>query len=207
MLIRTTTPSLREALDEAFALYIHELTGRAGLLGTLHLGCAIPDVCGALESSSGESTGAAYVAWANRHLVKGDTVMTAADWYKLRCSILHQGSSLPTDPKGRMRSQYGSVSFVVPGDADPTTHRVVLDKQSGKNITLYIPALADEMLAALRDWFDWLASPDADHVRKHVQSHLRTVVSPRPKMWPDHPVEGITWSSSGATYITTIDFP
>ena len=53
-------------------------------LDTLHLVCAVPDVCGALESVNGNATGARYIAWVDRHLAKSDAVMTGADWYKMR---------------------------------------------------------------------------------------------------------------------------
>ena len=202
------TQELTGALNEAFQLYIGELRGARTLqtyLGTLHLVCAVPDVCGALESDDGKASAARYVRWADRHLVKGDAVMTGADWYKMRCVVLHQGSSLPTDPRGQP-SQYASISFVTPGNAEGSAHRVVIRLTEGNNITLDIAQLADEMLVGLADWFDWLHDERNGTERGHVLSRLRTVISPRPKVWPELPNSGITWSSSGATPVIVVDF-
>jgi hypothetical protein len=201
---------LSEALNEAFALYIHELTHcrtLGGYLGTLHIACSVPDVCGALASPDGQSSGPRYMAWADRHLAKGDAKMTAADWYKMRCAVLHQGSSLPVDQRGKAVSQYAAISFVTPENSKPEAHRVVLPISEGPNITLNIAAIADEMLTAMKDWFDWLHRTEAAIVRGNVKQRLGGIVSPRWKMWPDLPNPGITWSSSGAIPIITIDYP
>lgn len=197
--VPTAPTPLRNALEEAFGLYIRELQNSVGSLGTLHLVCAIPDVCAALESANGTTSGKVgklYQAWAARNVVKGDPVMTEVDWWKLRCSVLHQGSSLPIHPGGDV-SQYASVSFVV-ADADKPMHRVALDTPEGKNLTLHVPMMAAEMVGVLDGWFTWLDSSDADSVRGNVQQHLRTVISPRPKTWPGHETTTVTWSSTGA---------
>lgn len=203
-----SSSSLSDALDDAFHLYVEELQhsrAHGAYLGSLHLACSVPDVCAALEHPDGQSTGGRYMDWADRHLVKGDTVMRAADWYKMRCAVLHQGSSLPVDFRGRSRSQYSAISFVTPHNAGTTAHRVVLQIAEGPNITLDIARVADDVLTAMKDWFQWLHTSSAAVPRHNVLKHLRTVISPRWKMWPDLPNPGITWSSSGATPILTID--
>jgi hypothetical protein len=133
--------------------------------------------------------------------------MTPADWYKMRCAVLHVGSSLPTDPLGEP-SQYASISFVTPQNSTPEAHRYVeVDTRGDKNITLEITSLASEVRSGLIAWFDWLVEPaNIDHL-KRVRPRLRTIVSARPKM----PAEGanpfITWSSTDTTPVVTVPMP
>ncbi|MFD1770850.1 hypothetical protein [Sphingobacterium suaedae] len=58
----------------------------------LTLALAIPDICAALESEDGKATGAKYKLWAERYLIPNyDGMVTASDFYKLRCASVHQG--------------------------------------------------------------------------------------------------------------------
>ena len=175
----------RDRLEEAFVLYRRELQALSVhkcYLSALHLLCAIPDVCGALQSLDGEATGERYRSWCREYLPCDET-MKPADWYKMRCSVLHQGSSLPTDPRGE-RSQYASISFAIPENSFPGAHRYVQPSSTGTNITLEITGLATEMLAGLSRWFDWLLKPENEATAITVEDRLRTVVSPRPKTYP-----------------------
>lgn len=79
----------------------------------------IPDICGALESSAGVASGAAYASWFDAQLgpiysgyLDGDTC------YKFRCSFLHQGTT--QHPKG----PYTRVMFMEPGG--PVIHLSII---------------------------------------------------------------------------------
>jgi len=58
------------------------------LMGTL----AVPDICAALGSPNGETSGAKYKAWFTAYLPAYSNV-DAGEIYKLRCGMLHQGAS------------------------------------------------------------------------------------------------------------------
>ena len=84
----------------------------------------------------------------------------------MRCSILHQGSANPDTGIGRpvgpvpapKKSQYASISFVDPDHAPPFWHRHVEANPGG---TLDIAQMADEMVSAMRDWFEHVATHPA----------------------------------------------
>ena len=166
-----------------------------GSLGTLHVVCALPDVCAALQTTDGKTDRGPYQDWIERHVVRGDSLLRKQDWYKMRCSVLHQGSGLPEG------SEWDLISFTFEGSAPATTHRREIVKTDGpqpvRNITLHIPALAEEILTGLQHWFDWLERPDADPVRERVRGRLYTVLSPKPKHWPGINVTGEVLGSSG----------
>lgn len=54
---------------------------------------ALPDICGALGSDNGRSTGPKYKRWAEEWLP--DAGYFSAGLWALRCSLLHQGSAQP----------------------------------------------------------------------------------------------------------------
>ena len=188
---------LRQELETAFRAYIEELKKAPvlGSLGTLHVVCALPDVCAALQTTDGRTDRGPYQDWIDRHVVRGDSLLRKQDWYKMRCSVLHQGSGLPEG------SEWDLISFTFAGSAPATMHRREIVKADGpqpvRNITLHIPALAEEILTGLHNWFDWLETPDAGPVRERVRSRLYTVLSPKPKRWPGINVTGEVLGSSG----------
>jgi hypothetical protein len=60
---------------------------------------ALPDICSALESKDGVATGPKYVTWFDQHVAPKYTVgnrvfLSGQDCHFLRCSLLHQGSTL-----------------------------------------------------------------------------------------------------------------
>tara|TARA_R110002033_G_scaffold105115_1_gene152476 strand:+ start:265 stop:777 length:513 start_codon:yes stop_codon:yes gene_type:complete len=52
----------------------------------------IPDICSALQSSNGQTTGKKYANWFNEYLgEKYNDILLGSDIWKLRCASLHQG--------------------------------------------------------------------------------------------------------------------
>ena len=56
---------------------------------------------------------------------------------------------------------------------------------SGKNISLNIADLANEMLTGLDSWFNWVLASATEAGK--VATRLHRVISPRPKVYPDAP--------------------
>jgi hypothetical protein len=72
------------------------------LIGTL----ALIDMCAALDSDNGETTGSKYRLWLEHNVPEHEAQADAI--YKLRCSLLHQGSAYPHGSLPR-------VAFTMPG--------------------------------------------------------------------------------------------
>ena len=77
-----------ELLDQITMANDHGLHYLA-LMATL----AVPDMCAALASQSGESTGGLYKQWVDSNMTDSSRQgLSSHGIYRLRCSILHQGS-------------------------------------------------------------------------------------------------------------------
>jgi hypothetical protein len=108
--------------------------------------------------------------------------LDGADWWKMRCAILHLGSSIPQQ-KGARRSKYTSFSFVDPDHFPERWHKHHTVDSRGLNITLDIAQLADEMVGAVRTWFDDVTSrPD---LTACVTQNLPNLVRMQPKSVAD----------------------
>ncbi len=59
------------------------------LMGAL----ALPDICGALASANGKASGPKYKAWLKAYVP--EQAADADSIYGLRCSLLHQGQTMP----------------------------------------------------------------------------------------------------------------
>ena len=88
---------------------------RAALDGNLYylalfVTLAVPDICAALDSDTGEASAVKYKRWFDSNLgsLYGEA-FTGEDCYHFRCSLLHQGTT--QHPKGR----YARVVFLEPG--------------------------------------------------------------------------------------------
>lgn len=172
-------------LEQAFHVYIPHLeTIRTTKLywPMLHVVLALPDICAALEDLNGETDGPRYMNWCHRYL-RGN--MDGADWWKMRCAVLHLGSSIPDQKRGNRKSKYASFSFGDPDHWPPTSnaHRNVETNASGEsNIMLDIAALADELLVAMRAWFSDATNPAL--VEPNVRKNLQKLVRIQPKTLP-----------------------
>jgi hypothetical protein len=72
----------------------------------LHGALTLPDLCGALESANGRSTGPKYKAWLRANVP--DQADQAEEIYGLRCSLLHQGHATP-------KNSSFPIAFMAPG--------------------------------------------------------------------------------------------
>ncbi len=78
---------------------------------------AVPDICAALSSADGQTTGARYAGWFDSYVApKYNGRLCGSTCYQLRCSLFHQGSLQHPS------STYARVLFVEPS----STSRIVL---------------------------------------------------------------------------------
>jgi hypothetical protein len=119
---------------------IEEIRGAVGagawtlaLAGVL----ALPDICAALESEDGHTTGQQYQLWVDRYLCAEYSMIDARELYKMRCSLLHQGRS--------SGATYERLVFTVgPG----RVHKTIMNRA----LCLDLPTFAGDMIAAVARW-------------------------------------------------------
>jgi hypothetical protein len=88
---------------------------------SLFTALAIPDICGALASRSGEATGKKYRKWFDKYVApKYGGKLDGKTCYLFRCSLLHQGTTRHS------RSKFKRIMFVEPGKLKRTQHNRVL---------------------------------------------------------------------------------
>jgi hypothetical protein len=174
-------------LEAAFHTYLGELLrvrDSKAYWPVLHMLLSLPDICAGLERPSGATSGDLYVAWCDRYLHRNlsGANLRGSDWYRLRCAVLHLGSSLPDQKRGKHRSQYDSFSFVDPDSGPPGhVHGQTLTRGNGySNITLDIAVLADSMARAIRLWFIHVANPGAPEA-VCVTKNISVLVRQQPK--------------------------
>ena len=98
----------------------------------LFAGLAIPDICGALQSTNGRASKAKYVNWFDRYvagLYAGN--LTGQDCYYYRCSALHQGSS--QNPQAR----YLRILFIEPSATTNVFHNNVLNNALNIDVRIF----------------------------------------------------------------------
>ena len=113
----------------------------------------VPDICGAIESTDGLSTGKKYIQWFEKHIApqytSGDTkFLTGEDCYNFRCSLLHQGTS--QHPK----SSYSRVVFVEPKAGAPVFHCNIIDDALNIDVSRFCRDLVTAAIEWMADFHD-----------------------------------------------------
>jgi hypothetical protein len=132
----------------------------------------IPDVCAALASPDGETSGPRYKDWYNANIAPTLTWFSDVDCYKFRCGGIHQGRF------GHPEMQYDKALFTLPG---------IVKFQQGiskaGNEIVYIYSAIDfckVFIDAARTWFKAVEN-DAT-----VRSNLTHMARLRPDGLPPH---------------------
>ena len=131
------------------------VTGNALVLALFGI-LAIPDICGALASQDGRATGSRYKAWFAANLGSQYPSLDAAEFYKMRCSMLHQGATATAN--------YCRTIFTPPGPV--TIHNSVVNDA----LVLDLPTFSEDLIAAAESW---LVSNGGD---EPVKSNLARLV-------------------------------
>ena len=110
----------------------------------------LPDICAALESQSGKTSGPQYKKWYRDNLAQTFHQMTDDDCYSLRCGVLHQGRF------GHAKSQYDRIIFTMPHPVVTLAEGTVMRDIGGlsENVLRYDADWScKEMVSAARRWF------------------------------------------------------
>lgn len=149
---------------------------------------AIPDICAALADPDGQTSGSRYKQWFGDNLgdkyslpraaetfSPGEAVDAAAffaptpqtvaefahELYKLRCTMLHEGSS-------SNRSQFDLVAFRAPGEG--RIHKGFMEINGQRALLLDLPIFAEDVITAAELWLA------ANKGREPIQSNLTRLV-------------------------------
>jgi hypothetical protein len=105
---------------------------------------SLPDVCAALESPTGTTSGAQYKAWYDAWLAPLYPNITGDDIYSLRCGVVHQGRF------GHPKMQYSRVLFTIPNASRNVFHNNILDDA----LNLDAPTFCKDIIASVMKWYE-----------------------------------------------------
>jgi hypothetical protein len=127
----------------------------------------LPDICGALPEPNGEATGQRYAKWFDQHVGPLGYVnfLSGKDCYKLRCSLLHQGSA------GHPKSSVGRILLFTPRPDGSRLHNVSMDFGGEKCLVIDIEEFCDDLANAARTW--WATKKDDALVKKNFDRFVR----------------------------------
>ena len=105
---------------------------------SLFVTLSMPDICGAIESKNGEASGKKYEDWFNQYVApKYNGVLSGADCYMFRCSLLHQGRS--QHPKGN----YSRIFFIEPSATTNIFHNNIMNNALNIDVRIFCRDIID----------------------------------------------------------------
>jgi hypothetical protein len=125
---------------------------------------SLPDICGALESADGQTSGAKYRAWYDLWMAKLYPEITSVDLYSLRCGVVHQGRL------GHSKMQYARVIFTIPNAQRNVFHRNIINDA----LNLDAVTFCRDVIKCVSDWY---AAKQND---PNVQANLPRLLRLRP---------------------------
>jgi len=110
---------------------------------SLFAALALPDICGAINSESGEANKDKYVQWFNKYVAgKYRGFLGGEDCYYFRCSLLHQGNSQ------HPRSNYSRVLFVEPTATTNVFHCNILNDALNIDVRIF----CNDIVEGVEEW-------------------------------------------------------
>jgi hypothetical protein len=105
---------------------------------------SLPDICAALESDNGETSGAKYKAWYDAWMAKLYPEITSVDLYSLRCGIVHQGRL------GHAKMQYSRVLFTIPNAQRNVFHRNIFNDALNLDAVVF----CRDVVRCVSEWYE-----------------------------------------------------
>jgi hypothetical protein len=178
-------------LGGAFRLYWNDLDRcrQAGaFFALLHATVCLPDICSALESSNGESSGPKYMKWCDRYFRRPELV--GAERWTMRCKVLHQGRATA----GRA-GRYTGFLFGEPDPSGAIDHLRV----DGSRLHVDVSQLYGETREAVEDWIAALESDPRSAESETAAKHLPLLVRVSPHKVPVATAAGSAFVVSNRT--------
>lgn len=123
------------------------LNGQLWVIATIGA-LTLPDICGALRISNGQATGQRYARWFDEHVgpLGYDGWLSGRDCYKVRCSLLHQGSAQhPSSSIGRI--------LLFPPTHATRVHLAAMSFGPEKCLVLDAERFGKDLVSAARNWW------------------------------------------------------
>lgn len=134
----------------------------------LHVTVCLPDICAAVQSNNGETSGALYAAWCDQYLV--DPMLFGVERYRMRCKVLHQGRASTGQP-----GRYTGFSFGQPAANGQVDHRRV----RGSTLILNVGSLSNEVRAGGQAWIVRLEAFPSSAEALNTKANLPSLVRVR----------------------------
>lgn len=144
-------------LDHLFA-EIRAAVSNGMWLTALMSTLALPDICAALGSSNGQNSRHKYQLWWDANLKSKYPHVDAKEFYKLRCSMLHQG--------GTKADTYSRILFAAGGPGTVMHNNFIEDA-----LNFDLPTLADDVIAAADSWLT--ATRENEPVKSNLTKMIR----------------------------------
>ncbi|APX02904.1 hypothetical protein [Arthrobacter sp. QXT-31] len=128
------------------------------LAGTL----ALPDICAAMQSENGQTTGSKYKNWVRAHLAEKYPRLDPGEMYKMRCSLLHQGTSSTV--------KYSRIIFIGP-ESNLQIHNGLVRHGDESVLILDLPTFCADVIAAVNAWRD--AVKETANYRRNIKTMMR----------------------------------
>lgn len=133
----------------------------------------LPDICGALDSENGQSSGSKYKDWVRKYVP--EQASEAAELYGLRCSLLHQGRAKP-------HGGLFPIAFTV-AEGGPQLHNLSTEVGDDRVGWISIPIFIEELTRGVEKWLSEVGGS------RIVARNLKKFARLRPEGLPPH----VTW--------------
>jgi hypothetical protein len=154
----------------------------------LHVVLCLPDICGALESPSGEAAKTRYIEWCDKYLRR--PALAGVEVYRMRCKVLHQGRA-----RGDGTGRYERFAFGKPAGGVIDHLRV-----DGDALHVDVESLLSDLLAALDRWIGELESDPSGPAAGHVSTNLAKLV----RITPHNVPFSVGHATAGQALTTTV---
>ena len=136
----------------------------------LQTALTLPDICGAMESDAGKANRERYCNWYDKYAAsKVDACyMSSMDCYLFRCSLLHQGTTIPT-PKGNQSAAHGRIVFIAPGNQNFYFHNNII----GDALNIDLNVFCTGMIKATEEWLKTMKETKNANYEKHAKKLIR----------------------------------
>lgn len=105
----------------------------------------LPDICSALQSDNGKTDSKKYKKW-YKDFCKSSTYLDAKDCYLFRCSMVHQGQTIPS-PKPHQHANYDRIFFLYP-NPNIVLHNNIINGV----LNLDLVTFCNDMIASVNLW-------------------------------------------------------
>lgn len=166
-------------LDSVFATYWEDMDrcrSAGAYWSLLHVAVCIPDICAALQSDDGETSGTKYIGWCDQYAHHAS--LSGQERYWMRCKVLHQGRA-STGKRGR----YTGFAFTQPAPDGQIDHL----RLEGTTLVVDVGQLANELRAAAGKWVAALDANRGGLESSNVSKRLQAMVRVRKKAMPLRP--------------------